>query len=542
MGGEQRSSGPQPFTLMSVLLVLVVVGGITGVNVVRSPPRESPSPAPEWDWFNDYGFSFVHIKGTNFTSEGIRDENATRYSGYLFTDTEVEEQPPEEITVVWDLAPLDIDVEDYFEGAIDALQLENETISWGLYNVSMKDYHDLVYQYYNVSGQDGLELSGVVGLFYCNESRRLFTVNLLNQTGSSSQDAVKERFRDFMDYFGCHFSRRRRGGTRLFLFDVYDLSSVSLMVFLCIGFTFTYMMDGFLNFAHTSYAGIGGMVSSYLIRFWGYDSYDTWPVAALVGGLVGMFLYVVLVRPIGTRASSWNRDITLTFTFWVVAIMLGSTSVLYSFWDHVEMRSYEGGYAPSSSFSWYGIPSSVFLGTVYCIILVVGLHLFFRRTRLGLGLRATAMDEGLAATLGVNTQRAHLVSWLISGALAAIAGTIFSFSPGGGGSDRLIISVMTGSILGGLNSIYGAIFGGIFVAVGQKLLNYVLYHFLGIAANEWVGLLPIAFLWTVLIIAPNGITGRSGNPFRFIHGLGAQLKGFKINVVNLLKSASKDPQ
>lgn len=523
MGGTQRSSGSQPFTLTSVLIVMIIVGGITGVNAIWSPPREVPPPEPEWERFSNYSLSFVHLKGTNFTSEGIREEYATKYSGCLFTNMSVVEPPPEEITVIWDLAPLDTDVGDAFEGAFDRLSLEKNSLSLGLYNISTRGIHELHYQYYNTSDQGGCELSGVAGVWYCNETRRLITVNLLNCTGSTSQDVIKERYKDLMDYFGCHSSRRSSRGPRLGLFDVYDLNSISMMIFLCIGFTFTYMMDGFLNLAHTSYAGIGSMVSSYLIRFWGFDSYDTWPFAALLGGLVGMFLYVGVVRPIGTRARSWNRDIVLTFASWVVAILLGSTSVLYSFWDHVEMRSFEAEHASAGSyFSWYGIPSSVFLGTVYCMIFLAGLRLFFKRTRIGFALRATAEDEELAQTLGIDTGRAHLISWFISGALSAIAGALFRFGGGGGASDSLIVSVMTGSILGGLNNIYGAIFGGIFVAVGQKTLNHVLLQIFGIAVNTWLGLMPILFLWAVLMLAPNGITGVRLNIYGIINRLRPQ--------------------
>jgi branched-chain amino acid transport system permease protein len=538
MGGTQRTSGSQPFTLTSVLVVMIIVGGITGVIGIRSPPRDIPPPEPEWERFSNYTLSFVHLKGTNFTSDGIREENATKYSGCLFTNMSVVEPPPEEITVIWDLAPLDTDVGDAFEGAFDRLSLDKNSLSLGLYNISTRGIHELHYQYYNTSDQGGRELSGVAGVWYCNETRRLITVNFLNCTGSASQEVMKERYKDLMDYFGCHSSRRSSQGPRLGLFNVYDLNSISMMIFLCIGFTFTFMMDGFLNLAHTSYAGIGGMVSSYLIRFWGFDSYDTWPIAALVGGLIGMFLYVAVVRPIGTKARSWNRDIALTFAFWVVTILLGSTSVLYSFWDRVEMRSFESEHALGSShFSWYGIPSNVFLGTVYCIIFLVGLHLLFKRTRIGYSLRATAEDEELAETLGIDTGRAHLISWFISGALSAIAGAIFRVGGGGGASDSLIVSVMTGSILGGLTDVYGAIFGGIFVAIGQKTINHVLLQIFGIAINYWLRLTPILFLWAVLMIAPNGITGLRLSSSMVVRRLSVLLTKIKSGVNGLFKSA-----
>lgn len=71
--------------------------------------------------------------------------------------------------------------------------------------------------------------------------------------------------------------------------------NISLLVILCIGFTFTYMMEKFPNFAHTSYASIGTVVAFYLVRFSGFSPYQTWPVALLVCGLLGVLLYVCIV-------------------------------------------------------------------------------------------------------------------------------------------------------------------------------------------------------------------------------------------------------
>src|SRR4030042_4344333 len=86
----------------------------------------------------------------------------------------------------------------------------------------------------------------------------------------------------------------------------------SMLVILCIGFTFTYMMEKFPNFAHASYASIGTMTTFYLVRFHGFSPYLAWPVAALTGGLLGILLYVGLVKPIKRHGL---MEITLTFTF-----------------------------------------------------------------------------------------------------------------------------------------------------------------------------------------------------------------------------------
>ena len=74
--------------------------------------------------------------------------------------------------------------------------------------------------------------------------------------------------------------------------------NVSLLVILCLGFTFTYMMEKFPNFAHTSFASIGTAVTYYLVKFYGWNPYSTWPMSMLIGGLVGVALYLIIVKKI----------------------------------------------------------------------------------------------------------------------------------------------------------------------------------------------------------------------------------------------------
>ena len=74
----------------------------------------------------------------------------------------------------------------------------------------------------------------------------------------------------------------------------------------------------------------------------------------------------------------------------------------------------------------------------------------------------------------------------------------------------MIISVMSGSILGGVHNIYGAIIGGLFVALAQELLNRVFFNIFGIAIMNWQAMFPLGFLVLALFVFPNGVTGPGG--------------------------------
>jgi branched-chain amino acid transport system permease protein len=282
--------------------------------------------------------------------------------------------------------------------------------------------------------------------------------------------------------------------------------SVSLLVMLCIGFTFNYMMEKFPNFAHTSYASLGTMITYYLVRFYGFNPYFTWPISALIGGLLGVSLYITLVRPIKKRAFS---EITLTFTFYIISQIISQGLAMFSYWLIV------GNGIQSQSFNLYrydyrinGIHAIGIIAPITVFTVVVVLQVFLKWSKYGIAMRATAEDEDLAQGLGVNIRFVHLFSWFISGSLAALAGSIISMwlSTSINFSDTLLINVMAGSVLGGLGSITGAIIGGLLIAVGAKAITWFLITNVGVNMGVYEGLIPILFLFLVLTIEPNGLT------------------------------------
>ena len=284
-----------------------------------------------------------------------------------------------------------------------------------------------------------------------------------------------------------------------------DVINASLMAMLCIGFTFTYMVEGFPNLAHTSYAIIGAVVSFYLTRFHRFNPYDTWPFSLMIGGLFGVFLYVAIVRPI--KRHGGYQEVVLTFSSLAIATVMGGLSWVFSYWS-------ARGRAPTQAYNLSGLdfylngrPGIVYVGSGTSIMVAVSMYIFLTRTRTGISLRATAENEGLAEVMGINSFKVHCVSWFLSGGLAALAGSIFVVNQGmtPTGADALLVSVMTGSILGGLDSINGAIVGGVFVAVSQKVLSTALFWIFGLDVLLWSGIYPFVFLVIALFFFPNGV-------------------------------------
>ncbi len=283
------------------------------------------------------------------------------------------------------------------------------------------------------------------------------------------------------------------------------------MVMLTVGFTFTYMMEGFPNFAHTTYTGVGAITSFYLTTFFKLNPYLTIPPSALVGGSLGVLLYRLVVHPI--KRNGGYQEITLTLTFIVLATVLPSFFYIFNFWARYFANAPTRGYnLRRFDFTYNGLKGITIVSTLACLILIIALRVFLTKTKTGISLRAVAENPDLAATIGVNTLRAHTLSWFISGALASLVGSIMTIHKGVGiaGPDGLIISIMAGAVLGGVNNLYGAIVGGLFVAVAEDLLKDFFYVFLRLGVERWARLLPVGFLVAALMVFPNGVFGPTG--------------------------------
>lgn len=311
--------------------------------------------------------------------------------------------------------------------------------------------------------------------------------------------------------------------------------NISLLVILCIGFTFTFMMEKFPNFAHTSYASIGTVVAFYLVRFRGFNPYQTWPIAVLVCGLLGVLLYVGIVRPIKAQGM---REITLTFTFYIMSHLISMSLAIFSYWLLVSKGVQSSGFMLRNyDFRVNGVSGICVVAPITVLLLVAALNVFLYVSKFGVAMRATAEDEFLAASLGVNIQHVHVASWFVSGALAGLAGAIIPLMTGTSinYSDVLLVNVMAGSVLGGLTSITGAIVGGIVVALAKKSLTYTLMTTFGTWVGMYEELIPIVLLFTVLAIEPNGIMAFKWREVS-VHGVKDSLRRLRETLRNLLTS------
>jgi len=135
---------------------------------------------------------------------------------------------------------------------------------------------------------------------------------------------------------------------------------------------------------------------------------------------------------------------------------------------------------------------------------IVALQLFLGRTRTGRSMQATAQNPDVAQILGVDIKRMVLYTFMINGALAAIASILITpiylakFSNG----ETLGLIAFIAAIVGGFNQIRGALVGGLLIGVIDNLsATYV--------SAEYRQALPLVLLIVIILIRPQGLLGTS---------------------------------
>ena len=131
---------------------------------------------------------------------------------------------------------------------------------------------------------------------------------------------------------------------------------------------------------------------------------------------------------------------------------------------------------------------------------------FFKYSRLGLAMRATAFNQQVAQSLGVSIQKIFVVSWAISALVSGVAGVVVGMVNGiSPGLTLFGIKVFPAVILGGLDSILGAALGGIIIGVLENLSDGVLKSLFNLQGLKEVA--PFVFLVIILMVKPYGLFG-----------------------------------
>ena len=285
------------------------------------------------------------------------------------------------------------------------------------------------------------------------------------------------------------------------------ITYASELTLLSIGFTLTYLTAKIPNFAHGTYAGFGIYVSYTFAKFFGINPYLGFPVAFIVGGILSVIVFKLVIS---TLTKMGSGSIVLTIATLAIQIFLGAMLNIYAYVFIIFFKQYATAFLLKEFDFKIGQVSGIFFVSIgISIATVIALHTLLTRTKMGIAMRATAEDTELASVLGININTVQLFSWFLTGGLACLAGAMIPFwlqsSPTTGSG--IITSIMAGSLLGGFESVYGAIIGGFTIGLSEILLTLGGQMVLGNWFGEYRPLIPMIFLITVLLIEPRGIQG-----------------------------------
>jgi branched-chain amino acid transport system permease protein len=270
----------------------------------------------------------------------------------------------------------------------------------------------------------------------------------------------------------------------------------SLYALVGLGFVVIYRATRVVNFAQGEMMMLGAMVALYLYADRGLPYAASFAIAIVACAALGMILERVAYRPL-LRAP-------------VVTLILATVAVGQMMRAGVRMlRGEEVSRFPSvfsaEPFSVFGIVATPLHLSIIAIglLLVCLFMLFFRKTRLGKGMEATSENKDAATLVGINVYRTFSLIWAISSALAAAAGVLLApliiITPDMG---TIGVKGFVGAILGGFNSIPGAIAGCFLLGIVENLGGVYV-------ASSMKDVIVFCMLLLVLSIRPEGLFGKS---------------------------------
>jgi len=145
-------------------------------------------------------------------------------------------------------------------------------------------------------------------------------------------------------------------------------------------------------------------------------------------------------------------------------------------------------------------------------IVMGGFFLLFQYTKVGVGMRATAVDQEAALAQGINVRRIFALSWAIAGVVAVVAGMMLA--GGAGPAPGLSVSLalialraFPAIILGGLDSPGGAVVGGLIIGVAEVMTKGYIPDLIPSLGPEFGDIVPYLIMLVILLVRPFGLFG-----------------------------------
>jgi len=226
------------------------------------------------------------------------------------------------------------------------------------------------------------------------------------------------------------------------------------------------------------------------------------PATLVVMVIVGLLTERLVLRPLVNQPQISLLMATIGLTFFIE----GLAQIMWG----ANVRGLELG-VQDEPIAWLmdntGINVSRFdlMAALVAAVLVTALAIFFSRTRIGRALRAVADDHQAALAVGIPLQQIWAIVWGVAGAVALVAGLLWGARNGVQYALTFVaLKALPVLILGGFESIPGAIVGGLIIGATEKLAEVYLGPFVGGGIEGWF---PYVLALLFLLVRPEGLFG-----------------------------------
>lgn len=280
----------------------------------------------------------------------------------------------------------------------------------------------------------------------------------------------------------------------LFEISLTGVASGGLYALAALAFVLVYKATRVVNIA----IGEMLMVGAYL--FFTFAASFALPIwMAVIGAVIGTGLLGAIVERTMIRPLLGEPPISVFMvTVGLASILVGLVEIIWSA-DQRRLPEFLPK-APIMVGDAFLAPK-VFYGALIAAVLIGAVLLVFRFWRGGVALRATASDQAAAYSMGINVPRVFSLAWVASAMIASVAGIMVGAIGGISSSMGVFgLSVLVVVIVGGLDSVLGALVGGVFIGLIEALAG----AFLG---GEYKLLATFIVLVLVLMVRPYGLFG-----------------------------------
>lgn len=287
------------------------------------------------------------------------------------------------------------------------------------------------------------------------------------------------------------------------------ISSGAIIALIALGYTLVYGVLQLINFAHSEVFMIGALSGMIFLNF-GARVLPGVPapmllVLAFVPAMAASGLAAVLLERIAYRPLRRRGAPRLAYLISAIGASLFMANAI-RVWRGGNPEPYPTTVTPGNLFSVgnVDVQNRDLIVVFVCILMMVGLDQFVRRTRVGRGIRAVAQDPDTAGLMGVDNDRIVTTTFLIGGLMAGAAGLLFGFSFGRTQFDIGFlpgIKAFTAAVLGGIGDIRGALVGGLVLGFAENISA-------GCFGAQWRDVAAFSILVLVLMFRPTGLLNR----------------------------------